>query len=79
MADRFKLNPFTGQLDNIGQYAAEVGAAPTNKSDGYMAVVGDTLYYFSGGDRYKLVATLDNPSAGTSGSPMGLLLLLTYP
>jgi hypothetical protein len=77
MADQYKLNLFTGRLDNVGTgslYAGDVGSMPTGQNDGYLAVVGDTLYYFSDGNRYRITATL-TPAAG---SPIGLLLSLTY-
>jgi hypothetical protein len=62
MADKFIVNPFTGRLDDVGKYFGAISSAPTGKSNGYMAVVGDTLYYFAGGNRYKITAVIDNPA-----------------
>lgn len=78
MADRYKLNVLTGRFDNVGAeyFAGEEASAPTGQADGYMSVVDDTLYYFAGGNRYKITAALDNPAAG-NGTPIGLLLVLT--
>lgn len=59
MADKFKINPFTGRFDNVGQYDGANSSAPTTVLNGYMTVVGNTLYYFAGGNRYKITATLD--------------------
>jgi len=81
-ADRYKLNPFTGRFDNTGPYNGELDSAPTSKDDSYMAVVDDVLWYFAGGNRYKIVATLDNPAGPefrpcAPGMAKGLLLAIT--
>lgn len=36
-------------------------SAPVSKADGFLSVVDDILWYFAGGHRYKLTATLDDP------------------
>ena len=56
----------------------EDSSAPTAKGNGYFSVVNDFLWYFSGGNRYKIQATLDNPIGGLAGQPIGLLMGLTY-
>lgn len=78
MTDRYKLNLFTGRFDNVGSehFVGEEDSAPTGRDNGYMSVVDDTLYYFAGGNRYKITAEIDNPVAG-NGTPIGLLLVLT--
>lgn len=48
-----------------GDLDIDLAAAPVGKSDGYFSVVGDTVYYFAGGNRYKITATLDNPAVAT--------------
>lgn len=72
----FTYNALTGNLDVIDKDVREDASSPTSKSEGYISVVGDTLWYFADGNRYKLTATLDNPPAG-AGSPLGLLLTIT--
>lgn len=61
MSDKLKINPTTGQLDIASFFSGQSSSAPTSGQDGYMTVVGDTLWYFSNGNRYKILATLDNP------------------
>lgn len=46
MADRFKINTFTGRIDNVGP----------------IVMIGGNLYYYYAGDRYLITAVLDNPS-----------------
>lgn len=72
----FTFNPLTGAMDVIDKDVREDASAPRNQRDGYMSVVGDTLWYFAEGNRYRLTATVDNPAAG-SGEAIGLLLTLT--
>jgi hypothetical protein len=50
--------------------------APVGQVNGYFSVVDDIMYYFTGGNRYKLTATLDNPVSQPieTGNPMGLWL-----
>lgn len=47
MADRYKLNAFTGRFDDVGP----------------VVMIGGSLYYFYGGNRYLITATLNNPTA----------------
>ena len=54
------------------------GISPSAKPNGYIAFLDDSLYYFAGGHRYKLTATLDDPSVGNTGMSIGMLLCLTY-
>lgn len=61
MGVKFIFNPIAN-FDAVSQYDGEDTVAPTNQDDGYMSVVGDTLWYFAGGNRYKITATLDNPA-----------------
>jgi hypothetical protein len=55
---------------------------PADKQDGYASVVeiaGDgRIYFFVGSNRYYLTGILDNPVAGGTGQPIGMLLSLTY-
>lgn len=55
--------------------------APTGKSNGFIGVyeisADGRIYWFVNGNRYRVSGTLDNPG-GTTGSPMGLLMALTY-
>jgi hypothetical protein len=74
----------TGKVDKLlGEYRESDisldSSAPSFKSNGYVSLVGDTLWFFSGDHRYKLTATLDDPVIETLGSPYGLLLTLTQP
>lgn len=78
--------PLTGEVTVTGEVEFSDGiilpnpvTSPVGRDDGYLAFTGDTLYFFSGGHRYKLVATLDDVAAGVPGSSIGLLLTLTYP
>jgi hypothetical protein len=80
MAKKITFNPLEGKFDVVDDDIQEVAAAPTTGAPGTLYI--DTSnptnsYYFSGGHRYKLTATLDDP-ASVAGSPMGLLLALTY-
>lgn len=52
----------TGGTPNLN---LDNASAPTGQADGYLAVVDETLWYFAGGNRYKITATLDNPVAAT--------------
>ena len=42
----------------------EDSSAPTSKGNGYFSVVDDFLLYFTGGNRYKIQAVIDNPIGG---------------
>lgn len=63
MPDKYKVNPFTGDLDIASFFVGASGTAPTSGSAGYMTVVDGVLWYFAGGNRYKIIATLDNPTS----------------
>lgn len=60
--DQSTPQAITGGTPNLN---LENETAPVGKANGYLSVVSDALYYFSGGNRYKLTATLDNPVAAT--------------
>jgi len=47
MGDRYKFNPFSNKLDDVGP----------------IVMIGGSLYYFYGGNRYLITATLNNPSS----------------
>lgn len=68
-------------LDDLQDKSVIVdSAAPVSQTNGYFSVVDDIVYYFAGSHRYKITATLDDPvGGGGAGTPMGLLLTLTYP
>jgi hypothetical protein len=53
---------------------------PTSEPNGFLSVVDDILWYFAGGHRYRLTATLDDSEALSpiTGNPIGLFLSLTY-
>lgn len=93
MADKFKFNPFTGNLDNVGdntQSAADLRYV--KKSGDTMTGDLDLQTYnlvlkASDGTRWgvtintdgSLVTTLITaPPIPTTGNPIGLLLALTY-
>ncbi len=60
--DQTTPQTITGGVPNLN---LTEDVAPVSKGNGYLSTVGDTLYYFAGGNRYKLTATLDNPVAAT--------------
>lgn len=75
MANKFVLNPLTGNLDLVNQDIIEVASDPAMGIEGVLYMVsGDPtkLWYFIGGNRYYITGTLDNPA----GAQYGLLLAL---
>lgn len=66
-------NKYDKYLDDIRERdVIDLSSAPVSKSDAYIGLVDDVLYYFSNGHRYKLTATLDDPVVTTSGPWLSL-------
>jgi len=66
---KFTFNPIEGQFDEISEEVVVVSSAPTTGVEGVLyQVSGDPtkVYYFSGGNRYLITGTLDNPVGGAS-------------
>lgn len=73
MTDKYKLNPFTGELDNVG--------LDQTTADGlYVKKAGDTMTGDLEFDTPLIGVILKSQSSSSivAGNPIGLLLALTY-
>lgn len=76
MADQFIVNPFTGRFDDIGSVTS-AGATFTGDvifpANGFLMTDSNGLQW-----RIKISTSGVLVTSSTTGSPMGLLLSLTY-
>lgn len=77
MSNKFTFNPIEGRFDIVDDEVHEVASPSSTSNDDIEKVTGGIVYFWVDGHRYKLTGTLDDPT-GTGGTPMGLLLSLTY-
>lgn len=78
MSDKFKINPFTGELDNVGDLGLSGGILTGDLEfpvTGYIMNDGTNRWRVTINSSGAIVTTLIVDDAGT---PMGLLLSLTY-
>jgi hypothetical protein len=74
----YDFNPFTGNLDEISEEMVVVSSAPTSGVSGVLYQVSSDptkIYYFSGGNRYRIDATLDNPITSGGIIPLWFTLI----
>jgi hypothetical protein len=75
----FKFNPTTGELDLTGSSSLGILANPFPSTGLYMySSDGTKLWLMTLDATGAWVATDVTPATGTAGTPMGLLLSLTY-